>query len=290
MAGFKGSGGGPGSDTTAYHSTDAALLPASDAFQSFGSPAKRVDLIRARFLGMVAGLNDTKLAAALGLIGGVPSLGLGPGGSSVDLDFFIQRIAAGVAKIPTGAMLQIADSVVNPDDVVTKKDLPVGGGAFQLVQTIVQPADSDVLSFTGLDGDIAGSYYIHGKILAGNAGDNISLRPQGADTNCATTYALNTGAVLIAGTVAYLFATILGAIGVVSTFAGKLIATKADGLTRGGDFVGLRGIGTLNQGLNGVWSYNDNTTKITQLDVKADGASGVGIKAGSVVSLFKVTG
>ena len=158
----------------------------------------------------------------------------------------------------------------------------------QLVEKIVVAADTDVVTFSGLDGDNDGTYIIEALIIAGNGnGDNYHLRPNGSDVNCQSIVLINTGAVLIPTAPAYLFFGDLGGNGSFNYSRGELRATKTGGLRRAGWATAYRGINVTNQGFQIQWGYADSATNITSLDVFVEGGAGNAIKAGSELILWK---
>lgn len=157
----------------------------------------------------------------------------------------------------------------------------------QLIESIIVPGDTDVVTFLGLDGDLDEYYIIRGQILAGNAGDNLHLRVNGSDANMVSAVEVNTGSALDPVNTAFAYLGELSSIGTTTVFVAELFADKTPGLVRGGKSVSSRGVGVVNQGSKSEISYNDNASKVVSLDVYADGGSGVGIKAGSLISLWK---
>lgn len=158
----------------------------------------------------------------------------------------------------------------------------------QLIETIVVPGDTDSVSFTGLDGDLDGKYVIDAQIIAGNNnGEFIKLRVNGSDANLSATYSVNTGVIEVYATQAFALIGENGGVGTTTLCMAKLFG-KSGAPTRGGKFASNRGVGAINHSWYGVMSYNDAATKITSLQVAIDAGVGNGIKAGSIISLYKI--
>ena len=159
----------------------------------------------------------------------------------------------------------------------------------QLIETRVVLADTDIVTFLNLNGDADGTYIIEGMLIAGNGnGDNVSLRPNGSDVNCESILLLNTGAVLIPASPAFLFLVDLGGINSFNYFKAELQGSKLGGLRRGGWSTSYRGINVTNIGGQAQFGFADSVTLITSLDVFVEAGTGDGIKAGSTISLWKL--
>ena len=191
-----------------------------------------------------------------------------------------------VGAIPDTYLLKRSGSTVvgvNPSSVS-----PV-----QVVQSIVVSSDRDTVSFTGLDGDADGYYILNAKIISGSAvGDDILLRPQGSDTNMSATTIIATSG----GSLSCSRSTPGAKIGAlyivngVTLLTAEFFASKADGIIRGGYARSSRADGVADNEYLSTIGYNDNSTKITQLDIFVNGGTGTGIKAGSVFTLSKFAG
>lgn len=279
-------GGGPGggSDPTAYHSTDANLVPIADSSQSLGTASKRLKKIISLLFQVFKALGDPNPSAQLS----DGALQLGKGGATA-LKFNITQTATdGVALIQTGSKLQQTDPPTVGPDLVNKTyaDGLVSTSPLSLIQTIDVLADTDTVTFAGLAGDTDDYYVLIATLLGVNGGDDYHIRPNGSDTNMASTVAINTGSALVAASVAFFYAVEAGAPGTYSGFRAELSAKS--GVKRWGFSNASRGIGSANQGnlANAFW--NDLATVITSLDVFADSGSGHGIGAGSVLSLYRL--
>lgn len=285
MAGGGGGGGGGGSDPTAYHSGDANLIPVSDNFQLLGSAAKRLKKIVSLLFQVFKAMGDANPSAQLS----DGALQLGKGGATA-LKFNITQTATdGVALIQTGSKLQQTDPPTVGADLVNKTyaDGLSGMSPLTLVQTIDVLADTDSVNFAGLAGDTDDYYIIIGTILGQHAGDTYGLEPNGSAANLASTIATNTGSALSAASEAIFFLVEGGAIGDYNGFRAELSAKS--GVKRWGFSTSSRSIGNANQGVDSNSFWNDLATVITSLLVSADGGSGHGIGAGSVISLYKLT-
>lgn len=285
MAGGGGGGGGGGSDPTAYHSGDANLTPVSDNFQTLGTALKRLKQIISNLFSVFKAPGDANPSAQIS----DGALKLGKGGATA-LKFNITQTATdGVALIQTGSKLQQTDAPTVGADLVNKTyaDGLAGGGPFTLVQTIDVLADTDTVTFAGLAGDTDDYYILIATIITQNSGDSYHWQPNGSDANLSSTVTINTGAAVVAASEAFFYLVEAGAAGTYSGFRAELDAKS--GVKRWGFSNASRGIGSANQGnlANAFW--NDLATVITSLDVFADGGTGHGIGAGSVLSLYKLT-
>jgi hypothetical protein len=286
MAGGGGGGGGGGSDPTAYHSGDANLTPVSDNFQTLGTALKSLKQIISNLFSVFKAPGDANPSAQIS----DGALKLGKGGATA-LKFNITQTATdGVALIQTGSKLQQTDAPTVGADLVNKTyaDGLAGGGPFTLVQTIDVLADADTVTFAGLAGDTDDYYVLIATLLTqSGAGDNYHLQPNGSDANLASTIMINTGAALVAASEAIFYLVEAAGAGTYSGFRAELAAKS--GVKRWGFSNASRGIGTANQGnLSNVF-WDDLATVITSLVVFADGGTGHGIGAGSVLSLYKLT-
>lgn len=110
---------GPGSDTSAYHSTDAALTPSADFTQALGTALKRLADIIAMAFHVYSNPGDANPTAILtdAGIGGVLALGAS---SADNLSFVLQAEGAGIAKVLAGSKLQLEDAPAAPKDAVNK--------------------------------------------------------------------------------------------------------------------------------------------------------------------------
>lgn len=158
----------------------------------------------------------------------------------------------------------------------------------QEIRTIVVPANTDTVSFTGLDGDKDGYYLLRGKIIAGNAGDSILFRPvPGSDANLVSRGLVSTGAAVTPLATANALMVDNGPVNSLSLIWAEMFASKADGISRGGKTSGVRAVGIIDYAYMFNFGWNDNVTNVIQIDVFANGGSGVGIKQNSVITLFK---
>jgi hypothetical protein len=159
------------------------------------------------------------------------------------------------------------------------------------IQTITVAVDTDSVVFSGLNVDVDGTYYLQGKILSGHSGDGIFLRPNSiADTNMKCGFFINLGSSLSVFTIAGMALTALSTAGSVSTIDADFMGSKIDGLPRAGHSSSMIGIGGVDQQFEGDYRWNDGSTNITSLQIRSNGGTGAGIKAGSILTLSKFAG
>jgi len=161
--------------------------------------------------------------------------------------------------------------------------------SLELVETKVLSSDSDEFTFDStLDGDEDGNYVISGTLISGtNTTCNYYLRPNNiADTNMRSTGLLVTTADSVVG--AHWDAMFVGVGHTLNTQCTIDVEFHArSGFKRGGWSKCMRSIGNLDQGHQVIMAWNDSATQVTSLRLHATGSTGVGFKAGSVLSLWR---
>ncbi len=156
----------------------------------------------------------------------------------------------------------------------------------QLVQNQVLVADTDTITFSGLDGDNDGIYYLVIQGIKGGAGlTTYSLQPQGSNTNCTSC----TFFIPIGTQTAYPsdIVFVKSGSGDGATFTAVMTITAKTGALRMvvSDGIEFGAGASFRTVMGGTW--NDNSTNITSLVLKADVANA--FKAGTIATLYKIS-
>jgi hypothetical protein len=156
-------------------------------------------------------------------------------------------------------------------------------GAMTLVQTQTLLADATSVTFSGLDGDVDGIYFIFISLLKGAAGVvGYDLLPNGLGTNGSSVLLLIGGAVQNNATIRFIY----GGGNIGDTLTAVLQMMAHTGFQRDVQVQGTQwNAGTTYQ-LIGAGTWAETVTNITSLVLQASVADG--FKAGSVFSLYKI--
>jgi hypothetical protein len=158
-------------------------------------------------------------------------------------------------------------------------------GALQLIGSVTVGADTDTVTFPGLNGNLDGVYCIEGALKVGSGGvADIELRPNALTTN--QILAVSTWD--SAGTAAAAGGTVLkvGAVDVDGgAFSAWINAAAGLGHRLGGSSACSK-TGSALSALDAAFVWADSTTKITSLVLHATVAASIG--AGSRISLYRL--
>jgi len=168
-----------------------------------------------------------------------------------------------------------------------------GGGGLTLVENKTVTSNSTTVTFSGLDGNADGTYFLAGRIKNNSGGATFySWFPNGLTTNLGSEWTADDGGGVGAGSSALVLSRNDSAKPIASSysqfqiviFAKKDPNSQAYPLTYKGS--GTNWDGTTfkwNGHIDGIW--NETSTNLTSIDVTSADANGIG--NGSIISLYK---
>lgn len=165
---------------------------------------------------------------------------------------------------------------------------PNVGGGLILVENKIIAANTQTVTFSGLDGDTDGSYLLLGKIKNGAASDDeVQVRPNGVTTNLTQVWANFDGSSLAVNTESnwdwiYLAANSVAS-GRMLISAQKVVHSVAK--ERRMQSTSYTDIGGVKRCYERTGLWNETSTNLTSLDIVSDIANGIG--DGSVIGLYK---